>query len=196
MSPFGQLNLRRGYGGGIDTNFNPILHYIDEIDRHFSYHHRLMNCFIPRFDLEEDDRSYYLYGEVAGAKACDIAIEPQDSHVLEISGSVHRQGTGAVHGTPRAEEVQSDENKHHSSAPTDTSKSESKKNHHQRENKVLISERLVGTFHRTFSFPKAVDEGAIKASLKDGLLKLQIPKMEEFRPAEKAPRVPVIADGS
>jgi HSP20 family molecular chaperone IbpA len=108
MSPFGQLNWRRCYGRGIDTNFNPILHYIDEIDPHFSNHHRLMNCFIPRFDLEEDDRCYYLRGETPGAKAEDITIEPQDSHTLEISGSVHRYSTS--HSTPRAEEIQSDEN--------------------------------------------------------------------------------------
>lgn len=34
-----------------------------------------MNCFIPRFDLEEDSHFYYLYGEVPGAKVEDITIE-------------------------------------------------------------------------------------------------------------------------
>ena len=195
MSPFGQLNLRRGYWGGMDANFNSIHHYINEINRHFSNHHRMMNCFIPRFDLEEDGRFYYLCGEVSGAKADDISIEPQDSHVLEISGSVHRHGTGTDHGMPRAEEIQSDENKHHSSASTDRFRSGSKKDHHQQEIKVLISERLVGKFRRSFSFPSAVDEGAITAMLKNGLLTLQIPKKEGLKPVEKARRVHVVAGG-
>jgi HSP20 family molecular chaperone IbpA len=54
---------------------------------------------------------------------------------------------------------------------------------------------LVGSFHCTFSFPSAVEEGAITASLKDGLLTLQIPKKEELKPAEKASKIP-IAEGN
>jgi hypothetical protein len=38
-----------------------------------------MNCFIPRFDLEEDAHFYYLRGEIRGAKAEDITIEPRDA---------------------------------------------------------------------------------------------------------------------
>jgi hypothetical protein len=46
--------------------------------------------------------------------------------------------------------------------------------------RILLSERLVGSFHRTFTFPNDVKEEAIKATLKDGVLDLQIPKKEEI----------------
>lgn len=94
MSPFGQLTSHLGFNGGIDRDFNPVLNYVDELDRHFSRRHHLLNCFIPRFDLEEDSQCYYLYGEIAGASAENITIEPRDKNTLVIYGTTHRPGTG------------------------------------------------------------------------------------------------------
>ncbi len=37
-------------------------------------------------------------------------------------------------------------------------------------------ERFYGAFHRVFTLPYAVDSGGIKASLKDGVLKITVPK--------------------
>jgi HSP20 family protein len=228
MSPFSQLGFHRGYDGSIDRNFNPILHYIDQIDCHFSNHHNWMNYFIPRFDLEEDDRFYYLSGEFPGAKAEDIIIEAQDGHTLVIYGSTHSHSLIPV--SSRAEENQSDDNEHpaprptripssgntkdtkagpsgvdhlstitsysrhpHSFSPPDHvrhSKSGSKNGSHQ-PSRILISERLVGSFHRTFTFSKSVREEGITTSLKDGLLSLQIPK-EELKTADKVKRIPIV----
>ncbi|KAI4158743.1 MAG: hypothetical protein L6R39_000480 [Caloplaca ligustica] len=42
--------------------------------------------------------------------------------------------------------------------------------------KYWISERSVGEFQRTFSFPGKVDQEAVKASLKDGILSIIVPK--------------------
>jgi len=42
--------------------------------------------------------------------------------------------------------------------------------------KVWISERRVGEFTRSFQFPARVDQEAVKASLKNGLLNVVIPK--------------------
>ena len=47
--------------------------------------------------------------------------------------------------------------------------------HHRRE-------RFYGTFARSFTLPDAVDAEAVKASYKDGVLTLQIPKMEQAKP--------------
>lgn len=198
MSPFGQFNFRRSITGGMESNFNPILHYIDELDRHFSNHHHLLNCFIPRFDLEEDSHFFYLHGEIPGAKAENITVVPLDSTTLEISGSVHRHNSSL--GTPRAQEIQSDDNEHRSSlSSTDTSRNGktedsklgSRKDHHQQENKLLLSERLVGSFHRTFTFPSPVDEDAITAILKDGLLTVQIPKKKGLNVVDKTRRITI-----
>ncbi|KAI4133439.1 MAG: hypothetical protein LQ338_000175 [Usnochroma carphineum] len=42
--------------------------------------------------------------------------------------------------------------------------------------KYWVSERTVGEFQRTFSFPGKVDQEAVKASLKDGILSIIVPK--------------------
>jgi len=41
-----------------------------------------------------------------------------------------------------------------------------------------ISERSVGSFARSFSFPQRVDQDAVKASLKDGILSIVVPKAQ------------------
>lgn len=45
--------------------------------------------------------------------------------------------------------------------------------------KYWVSERSVGEFERRFSFPGRVDQDAVKASLKDGILSIVVPKLAE-----------------
>ncbi|KAI4285936.1 MAG: hypothetical protein L6R38_000301 [Xanthoria sp. 2 TBL-2021] len=44
------------------------------------------------------------------------------------------------------------------------------------ESQYWVSERSVGEFRRTFSFPGKVDQEAVKASLKNGILSVVVPK--------------------
>ncbi|KAL8952433.1 MAG: hypothetical protein Q9222_001668 [Ikaeria aurantiellina] len=46
----------------------------------------------------------------------------------------------------------------------------------QPQHKYWVSERSVGEFQRTFSFPGKVDQEAVKASLKNGILSVLVPK--------------------
>ncbi|MCR4291232.1 MAG: Hsp20/alpha crystallin family protein [Candidatus Scalindua sp.] len=43
-------------------------------------------------------------------------------------------------------------------------------------------ERCFGSFTRSFSLPENVDESKVKATFKDGMLNLQVPKTEETKP--------------
>jgi HSP20 family protein len=43
-------------------------------------------------------------------------------------------------------------------------------------------ERRFGTFSRTVGLPQGISEDAIKASFKDGVLEIQIPKPEQVKP--------------
>ena len=43
-------------------------------------------------------------------------------------------------------------------------------------------ERCYGNFHRSFTLPSAVDRDKIKATYKDGILEVTLPKMEEAKP--------------
>jgi len=43
-------------------------------------------------------------------------------------------------------------------------------------------ERSYGSFVRSFTLPESVDEGAVKAEYKDGVLNLHLPKSEKVKP--------------
>ena len=48
----------------------------------------------------------------------------------------------------------------------------------------LRMERGYGTFTRSFSLTKSIDAGKIKATIKDGLLRVDLPKREEVKPKQ------------
>ena len=51
------------------------------------------------------------------------------------------------------------------------------------ENYIQI-ERPYGTFRRTFSIPRTIDQESIKASLKDGVLRIVLPRKREIQPKQ------------
>lgn len=56
-------------------------------------------------------------------------------------------------------------------------KEDKDKNYHR-------TERMYGAFSRTFSLPSTVEGDKIKANYKDGVLKIELPKVEEVKPKE------------
>jgi HSP20 family protein len=59
---------------------------------------------------------------------------------------------------------------------------ERKQEKEEKNKKFHRIERFYGSFSRTFTLPDNVDEKKIEASFKDGMLNLQIPKVEEVKP--------------
>jgi HSP20 family protein len=58
---------------------------------------------------------------------------------------------------------------------------------HEKQSKdtdVYRSERFYGRFHRTISLPRPVKAEAIKASYKDGVLTVMLPKTEAAKPKQ------------
>jgi HSP20 family protein len=53
------------------------------------------------------------------------------------------------------------------------------------ENYIQI-ERPYGTFRRTFSIPKTIDEEGVKASYKDGVLRVVLPRKQDIQPKQIA----------
>lgn len=45
-------------------------------------------------------------------------------------------------------------------------------------------ERGYGTFSRSFSLTKTIDSSRIKAAIKDGILRIELPKKEEVKPKQ------------
>jgi HSP20 family protein len=52
------------------------------------------------------------------------------------------------------------------------------------EEKYVQIERPYGIFRRTFTVPRRIDQEAIKASYKDGVLRILLPKRQEIAPKQ------------
>lgn len=162
--------------------------------------------FQPRFDVKETKESYSLTGELPGIDQKNLSVEFIDEHTLTIKGhteTVKESGskpeaveaaepTAEATTTPETASVKShqatvedeepattatEETPAESSevaktaAPEAPAKAEEPKQHN------WISERHYGQFSRSFSFPSRIDQEAVKASLKDGILSIVVPKL-------------------
>ncbi|WP_372798024.1 Hsp20/alpha crystallin family protein [Pontiella sp.] len=65
-----------------------------------------------------------------------------------------------------------------------TVKGEKKAEERQEDQSCLYSTRRYGSFERKFKLPESVDQGAIKATCKDGILTLALPKKPEAKKPE------------
>ncbi|QDS72492.1 hypothetical protein FKW77_010051 [Venturia effusa] len=139
--------------------------------------------FRPKFDVKENKDSYELHGELPGLEQKNVNIEWSDSNTLTISGrteSYREEGTkpkqlkATVEEVPDGEKGTGDKGKH-STAVTTTEKSGDVVKADDAP-KYWLSERSVGEFRRNFSFPARVDQDAVKASLKNGILSIVVPK--------------------
>ena len=65
-----------------------------------------------------------------------------------------------------------------------TIKGEKKKEEEVKEENYFRAERSYGTFLRTFDLPKDVRADKVKASFKNGILEIRMPKTEEAKTKE------------
>ncbi len=63
---------------------------------------------------------------------------------------------------------------------------ERKTDRERQEGETFRSERYFGKFQRSVTLPTAVDAGNVKASYKDGILTIDLPKAEEAKPKQIA----------
>jgi len=146
-----------------------------------------IRAFSPKFDVVEVKDAYHLHGELPGLDQKDISIEFADAHTLVIKG--HREHhyehsepadeggkiTDVSHKAT-VEDESAEKSKETAVTKTDGDKKEvAKAGHHK--TKYWVSERSVGEFHRSFSFPSPVDQDGVKATLKQGVLSITVPKL-------------------
>jgi len=171
-------------------DFAPLFRLLDDYDVHRSARNERgssISSYAPRFDVREHKEAYHLDGELPGINQKDIAIEFTDPQTLVIKGRTSREVTSSSDNDvadesastssyqPTVEDGDADES---SKAPeTQVAKSGSKAVSKKGDDvKYWVSERSVGEFSRTFNFPTRVDQDAVKASLKDGILSIIVPK--------------------
>lgn len=113
------------------------------------------------FSREGEDRSI---STAAWYPAADI-YENKDEYVFKVElpgiskddvGIEFEKGTLTIKGERKAEKEVNEENYHR-------------------------YERAYGTFSRSFSLPRSVDDKKINANMKDGILEVKVPKAEEAK---------------
>ncbi|KAJ3498248.1 hypothetical protein NLG97_g1275 [Lecanicillium saksenae] len=141
----------------------------------------------PKFDVLETGNLYELHGEFPGMKKDDIFIEFPEPQTLVVRGKSDRAYSGKVPSSSgnRVEDVS------HKPAITEAgegygadtaTQAQAEVNEKADKPKYWLRERRVGEFSRTFSFPSPVDEDAISAVFREGILSLTVPKAKKPQP--------------
>lgn len=210
-SPFS--SNRSGPTGEFSSLFRFLDDYTDHVTRRFDdsfsdFSRNMTSTFAPKFDLKETAEAYQLEGEVPGIEKEALQLEFLDENTLQIKGRTERSFSS---GTPSsdAEDVTmtgagADKNTVDSAStqtPAETSATEGAETtkavaqtaetsspattENTGNGRYWVTERSVGEFSRTFSFPAPIDQEAVKASLKNGVLSITVPKKAVEGPAAR-----------
>jgi HSP20 family protein len=186
--------------------FAPLFRLFDEYDRQafgdIDRKFKSVRSFTPKFDVKETKEGYELHGELPGVDQKDINIEWTDNNTLTISGRhehVREEGQrpqGFIENgqdqkklengqdqkklehEPTVEDETADTGNKDSQVAQQSNQQEVSKQEEAPKSRYWVSERSVGEFHRSFAFPSRVDQDAVKASLKNGILSIAIPKAQ------------------
>ncbi|KAJ5543488.1 HSP20-like chaperone [Penicillium sp. DV-2018c] len=150
-------------------DFSPLFRLLDDYDAHRSNtSHSVSRGFSPRFDVRESENAFHFDGELPGIAQKDIDVEFPDPQTMVVKGRVVREyhtpepQSEAKEGGEQAEDKQVEKSE----------KTKAKKPAHR----FWASERSVGEFQRSFTFPSPVDPDKTSASLKNGILSIEVPK--------------------
>ncbi|RKF64461.1 30 kDa heat shock protein [Golovinomyces cichoracearum] len=161
--------------------FPPIFRLLDEFDQYSRSNDRsegnAPKSFIPKFDIKELKDAYQLHGELPGIDQKDVELEFTDASTLTIKGRSERsysRGPGATKGAI------SDGTDAGSGTSNDKSSVQKKGSENtDASDKYWVMERNVGEFSRSFGFPTQIDQDAVKASMKNGILSIVVPKAKK-----------------
>lgn len=130
-------------------------------------------AFSPNFDVHEMEHEYVLEGELPGmSDKSKVHLEFTEAQTLLIRGKIERSTHASDH-KPTVEEVPDDDDKTVAKKSSETAEKKDTRP------KYWVSERTIGEFQRTFSFPGSVDIDKVHASLAHGILKVVVPKREK-----------------
>jgi HSP20 family protein len=172
------------------SDFQSLFRLLDDYDDHRNLRTAgrtgaSLRTFQPRFDVHEEQDAYHLNGELPGIDQKDIQIDFTDAQTLTIRGRVERnyshhegdnhEGAKQNNHNPTVEDEPEGGDKGKEVSKSESNKKEVGK-HHKQHVKYWATERSVGEFFRSFSFPTNVDQDKVKASLKNGILNVVVPK--------------------
>lgn len=178
------------------TSFHPLFRLLDDFDQYNRTSEdgtrrqgqRSLKAFAPKFDVKELSDSYELHGELPGIEQKDVDIEFTDAQTLTVRGHTERSyssgdppaGFIEEGSTPSGTITEGSDGKHHkdnTKAEKDNTKVATQDGKPAKsEAKFWVSERSVGEFSRSFNFPSRVDQDNVRASMKNGILSIIVPK--------------------
>lgn len=189
---------------GAEPSFSGLFRLLDDFDRYATSGvgpHTQPPSFVPRFDVRETEAAYELQGEIPGVGKEAVTIEFRDAQTLVVSGRVERSSLhhydeddndAVATATEDAEAAAADDDEPGSiitggdrradeaaRAGDDVEEVKHRPRRGGRQDRYWVSERSVGEFSRAFNFPAPVDADAVKASLRDGVLALTVPKTKK-----------------
>jgi len=189
-----------------DASFAPLFRLLDEFDAYSrplsgNGPHRRSGLPIwqPKFDVRETGDRYELHGELPGVSKDQVQIEFTEPQTMVVRGRVERSYTsgtppaGLLKDAPATKAIaeggdQQTSASHHatvedegeaaniSSTEVTNQQAETAVKEPADSAKYWLSERSVGEFSRTFNFPGSIDQDAVTASFKDGILSITAPK--------------------
>ena len=138
--------------------------------------------FSPNFDVHETEHEYVLEGELPGlSDKKSVNLEFTDDNTLLVHGKIERSVKRFSDDQGKIQTIESGEEQKKIESGEKGKEVQKKGGEKKGEKKpkYWVSERSVGEFSRSFSFPGAVDVEKVKASLEHGILKIVVPKMEK-----------------
>jgi len=174
------------------AEFSPIFRLMDDYANltrsGFTGEMKSLRSFQPKFNVSETKEGYTLHGELPGIEQKNVSVEWTDGNTLTISGRTEssyesgpseEQGRVTEAGEDHKDKTHQPTVEDEGAASTEITTTNNDKEIEQatsNQPKLWISERSVGEFHRSFSFPSRVDQDGVKASLKNGILEIVVPK--------------------
>ncbi len=165
-----------------------------------------MSHWQPKFDVRETGENYELHGELPGLSKEDITIEFTEPQTLVVRGKVERSYSAGTHPTAVPVEEAApkptvadggDEAKAHSRQASVADEEEASAQESGFEvveepkaaaaepkkpadkAKYWLSERSIGEFSRSFSFPSRVAQDEVSAGFENGVLSITVPKAKK-----------------
>jgi HSP20 family protein len=162
---------------------------------------RRLRQFNPSFDIADHPTSYEVTGELPGVQQSDLSIEWADDSTLVIKGHTERTSTkgkepekaatddlaadvsdtasekSSYYRSPTVEDDGAESQAAPAEQAVEKQKQAPEKAQPEEGERYWLSERSYGEFARSFIFPaNKIDIENVRASLKDGLLKISVPK--------------------
>ncbi|KAH8155154.1 uncharacterized protein LAJ45_00163 [Morchella importuna] len=159
------------------------------------------HTFSPKFDVYETTSSYTLEGDLPGLEKQNLSIEFTDPVTLVIKGHISKESSITTSETPKSETpkggsrtsspvrslkatVEDDVDEEDKQKREVKKKSEEvvekrgeKRKEKEFKTRQWVSERTVGAFQRSFTFPAGIEQEGVTAALEHGVLRIVVPKM-------------------